>query len=108
MATRKHRLCHHPELIQQLLDAADATYLDPQADRARLNRILDLVERLQRRNPQITLPRHFHFATTPRTRSSLLGPDTGVCDRNHAEPAAPECPASAAEHPRRASGLSRS
>jgi hypothetical protein len=102
MVTRKHRLCQHSELIQRLLDAAEAAYLDPRADRVKLNRLLDLVERLQRRNPQITLPRHYHFDTAPRPRTAMLGPEPGVCDPNRAEPAA------TAEHPRRASGSSRS
>jgi hypothetical protein len=108
MATRKHSLCHHPELIQHLLDAADAIYLDPQADRARLNRLLDLVERLQRRNPQITLPRHYHFGSAPRRRSVLLGPETDACRPNRAEPVVPEHTAEVVEHPRRVSGSSRS
>ncbi|MGX2039974.1 hypothetical protein ACWJKU_07545 [Methylocaldum sp. MU1018] len=59
MTPRKFQLCQHVELIQRLLDAADKAYLSPQADRARLNRLLDLVERLQRRNPQTRLPRHY-------------------------------------------------
>jgi hypothetical protein len=93
MALRKHCLCHHPELIQRLLDAADVIYLDPQADRAKLNRLLDLVERLQRRNPLTTPPRHFHHgAGRPRGPSMAARradcPET-VLSGQSAEPAIP-------------------
>jgi len=65
MAPRNNPQRHHPELIQRLLDAADSIYFDPEADRAMLNRLLDLVERLQRRNPQTTLPRHYRHGSPP-------------------------------------------
>ncbi|BBA32725.1 hypothetical protein sS8_0760 [Methylocaldum marinum] len=78
MALRKRRLCHHPELIQRLLDAADVIYLDPHADRAKLNRVLDLVERLQRRNPLTAPPRHFHHGVA-RPRGPSMAAKDGNC-----------------------------
>ncbi len=90
MATRKYRLCHHPELIQRLLDAADMIYLDPQGNRARLNRLLGLVERLQGRNPLITPPRHYHFGSASRSRSAPFNPPMNAECSNGAEPSSPE------------------
>jgi|GEM_PF-1706629 len=108
MTLRKHGLCQHAELIQRLLDAADMIYLDPQADRGRLNRLLDLVERLQRRNPQTEPPRHYQHGSILRRESTPLHSSTTTQWPNCAGSVLPEQSVEIIDNRRRIARSSRS